>query len=119
MLTTSKSAQHQCVDEEEFYDVDDHAAQRYLKRSQVRVHAEYVHELQETVKFVRRLFAIAHDKRRRPTLKHEFDDMARARALDVDESKLLPRHTSEMSRITRAYVSSSFELYELKTYTHR
>jgi len=50
VITASESAQHQCVNEEEFYDVNDHAAQRYLKWSQVRVYAEYVHELQETIK---------------------------------------------------------------------
>lgn len=50
IITASESAQHQRVNEEELYDVDDHASQRYLKRSQMRVHAEYMHELQETIK---------------------------------------------------------------------
>lgn len=50
VITASKSAQHQCVNEEKFYDVNDHATQRYLKWSQVRVYAEYMNELQETKK---------------------------------------------------------------------
>lgn len=50
MFTASESTQNQCVNEEEFYDVNDHATQRYLKWSQVRIYAEYVHELQETTK---------------------------------------------------------------------
>jgi len=44
-ITASECAKHQCVDEKEFYDVDNHTTQRYLKWSQVRVYAEYMHEL--------------------------------------------------------------------------
>lgn len=48
-ITASESTQHQCIDEEKFYYVDDHTTQRYLKRSKMRIYAEYVHELQKTV----------------------------------------------------------------------
>lgn len=46
LLTTGEGEQHQRVDEEELYDVDDHSAERDLKRSQVRINREEMNELE-------------------------------------------------------------------------
>ena len=48
LVTASESKQDQHVDEEEFDDVDDHAAERNLQRPQVRTDVEYVDSLQIT-----------------------------------------------------------------------
>ena len=37
---------HQCVNGEELEDIDDHAAQRDLQWSEVRIHGKYVHQFE-------------------------------------------------------------------------
>lgn len=45
-LTTGEGKQHQRVDEEELYDVDDHSTERDLKRSQVGINRKEMDELE-------------------------------------------------------------------------
>lgn len=44
--TAAKSEQDQGIDEEELYDVDNHATQRYLQWSQMWIYGEYVNQLE-------------------------------------------------------------------------
>lgn len=46
-ITATKSKQYESVNEEKLDDVDDHPSQRYLKWTEVRIDAEYVHEFEE------------------------------------------------------------------------
>jgi hypothetical protein len=45
-LTASERKQHQGIDNQELYDVDDHASERNLQRSQVGIDGEEMHELE-------------------------------------------------------------------------
>lgn len=45
-LTASESEEHEGVDEEELDDIDDHASEGDLERSEVGIDAEDVHQLE-------------------------------------------------------------------------
>lgn len=45
-ITARKSEEHQYVEEEELHNVHDHSRQGDLQRAEVRIHGEYVDELQ-------------------------------------------------------------------------
>lgn len=45
--TTSECDQNQCVDEKELDDVDNHAAERHLQRSQMRIYRKYVNQFEK------------------------------------------------------------------------
>lgn len=49
-LTTTKRKQHESIQEEELDDIEDHAAERNLQRSEVRVDAEDVDQFEEAAK---------------------------------------------------------------------
>ena len=61
LVTASESKQDQHVDEEEFDDVDDHATERNLQRSQVRTDTEYVDSLQIAAIFIKSINSYAID----------------------------------------------------------